>query len=151
MKDEPIPDEQHITRLCKTGGLNDEQTRPITAAFMPREGEEYLSVNWVEFFCLPSREDGIDKIRQCLNTKFELRPSYRLALLNVGELIARVKADTRGTVIPEVVHRPDEPKPDPSHSGIFNLPHQDKEKMLTVANALVESVLDVVPAKALAM
>ncbi|MGH8658387.1 MAG: hypothetical protein ACREV4_07925 [Gammaproteobacteria bacterium] len=146
MKDEPIPDEQHITRLCKTGGLNDEQTRPITAAFMPREGEEYLSVNWVEFFCLPSREDGIDQIRQCLNTKFELRPSYRLALLNVGELIARVKADTRRTVIPEVVHRPDEPKPDPSHSGIFNLPHQDKEKMLTVANALVESVLDVVPA-----
>lgn len=148
MKDDPIRDGHHVTRLCTTTKLNNDQTRPIAAAFI-LNGHEYLSVNWVEYFGLPNREDAIEQIRQWLSRKLDLRPSYRLALLNVGDLIARVKADTLGTVILKVLHRPDEPeqKPDPSHAGIFDLPYQDKETMLRVADALVESVLDTVPAK----
>ena len=52
MKGEKIPDENHIARFCRPMQVHEEQIQ--ATAFMLREGEPYLSVNWLEFLQRPS-------------------------------------------------------------------------------------------------
>lgn len=148
MKDDPIPAEHHVTRLCTKTRLNDELTWPLATAFMLKTPtEEYLSVNWIEFFRELSEVEAVGRIQVALAGKMSVQPSNRLAVLRVGDLIESVRNATHEDVTPRVLHRPDEPKPDESHSGIFGLPSSDEEKRLNVADALLAAVSKVFPAK----
>jgi hypothetical protein len=53
MKDQPIPDTDHVARYCKASTVEDGEIS--AAAFMLREDERYLSVNWLEELKLPNR------------------------------------------------------------------------------------------------
>lgn len=143
MMDEIIPDEHNVSRYCPAKKLNDDLTRPTPAAFLPRPGEPYLSVNWLEFFQLPFVAEQLAKVRQALKSKLELRRSARLAVLGVGPAKRMVATQNINGPDVEFRHRPDEPDPDPSHAGIFNVAGAED---LRIAAALADAVHDIHPA-----
>ena len=112
MKGDQVPDSDHIARYC--GGSSVESDGTINRmAFRIRNGEEYLSVNWLEFLKKSSREE-IAEVRNVLRKKLTLGSRARIAVANVGSLINHIREER----ILNVQHEPELPD-DPSHSGIF--------------------------------
>ena len=62
MKGDPVPDQDHICRYCSTVRCT-ENGQVTGTAFRPRQADEYLSVNWLEFFHLADQQDEIQEIR----------------------------------------------------------------------------------------
>lgn len=113
MKGDLVPDSDHIARYC--GGSSVESDGTINRmAFRIRNGEEYLSVNWLEFLEKTSREEEIAGVRNVLRKKLTLGSQSRIAVANVGSLINHIQEER----ILKVQHEPELPD-DPSHSGIF--------------------------------
>jgi len=112
MKGDQVPDSAHIAHYC--GASSIESNGTINGmAFRLRKGEEYLSVNWLEFLEKASREEEIDEVRNVLRKKLTLGARSRIAVANVGSLIRHIWEER----ILTVQH---EPEPDDlSHSGIF--------------------------------
>jgi hypothetical protein len=112
---------------------------------MVREGEESLSVNWLEFLKLPSRESSISALRKTYRSKFSIGAGARLAVLNVGEVCDKVLKESPDKRKLEILHDP-EVTPDyedPSHSGIFHLRYDDD----LIAELILETVLEIYPAR----
>ncbi len=141
MKDDLLPNEDHISRYCKGTSLNEDGT-VSGGSFKLRDGETYLSVNWLEFLKRASRDEEIAEIRRILKTKINPGGTAKIAVLNVGEICAHVAEETVGI---EVRHRPDEPDniTDPSHSGIFDT-FQDED---LIVELIAEKVQANYPAK----
>ena len=141
MKDDPIPDQDHIARYCSfqklAGGL------PQPTAFMlkrDRPGsptEESLSVNWLEYLECPDRISEIAEIRRIYHETFDVGAQAKMAVLNVGEVREKVRTESPDRRILQVLHDPIEPK-DPSHSGIYNLRQNDR----VIAELIAETVLE---------
>ena len=143
MKGDPIPDTDHIARLCQPQTVPDGQIQ--ATAFMLKLGHEGLSVNWLEFLDCSSREHEIDEIRNVYSLKFNrigLRAT--IAIINVGEVREIVLTETEDNRNLEVLHDPieDDP-PDPSHSEIYNLPPDD----ILIAEMILETVREAYPAR----
>ena len=82
MTGDPIPDEHYVARhLTKT---RIENGLPAEHAFIPKEGEHEVSVNWLGSYDESTQEAQLDCVRGVLNRRRTVRPSCRLALLNVG-------------------------------------------------------------------
>ena len=137
MTGDEIPDSDYVSRYCG-GSQIDEDGIVDGAAFRPREGEKYLSVNWLDFLQLSNREDQINKIRNVLSSKLDCGSKAGIAVLNVGETINYVAGKSLDKRKLRVLHEPDDPD-DPSHSGIFNFTHDDD----LIADIIAETVLDV--------
>lgn len=119
MKDDPLPDDNHVSRYCPPSQVEDGW--PLLGAFQLRHGENYLSVNWLEYWMKSTQEEAVD----CIRGEIALRrkSNGRFAILNVGEIKTTV-----GSVIghrPPITHQP--AKAIDSHSGIFDLPADDEE------------------------
>lgn len=142
MKEDPIPDSDHISRYCKSTSID--RGRINGAAFFPRDGEEYLSVNWLEFFKCPNREEQIGEIRNVLGMKLNLTSKAKIAVLNVGDLKEYVYSESEDNRKLDVKHNPifGSP-PDPSHSGIYNLGPDDA----IIADLIADIVQEDYPAK----
>ena len=54
MKSNPVPEQDHISRYASAMRCT-EDGEVTGAAFMLRHNEEFLSVNWLEFFHLDNR------------------------------------------------------------------------------------------------
>ena len=83
MVNTPLPDEDHVSRYCNPstveGGL------PMASAFIPRRGEEYLSVNWLEYFSQGDLTAAVERVREAFRVKnYRVRQNGRLVVLNVG-------------------------------------------------------------------
>lgn len=80
----PLPGGSHIVRYCRPSllipiGL------PLPKAFLPREGEGYLSVNWLEYFQSPDIPAAVQRIREAFRNKgFRLGRRGLFAVLEVG-------------------------------------------------------------------
>jgi hypothetical protein len=122
MQGDSVPDSDHITRYCGGSQINEDSTIS-GAAFHLREGESYLSVNWLEFLQLGNRDAEIKELRRVLSSKLRVGAKASIAILNVGELRRYVFSESPDSRDLQVRH---EPEPDdPSHSGIFNLAMDD--------------------------
>ena len=145
MKGDVVPDAHHVTRLCGGSHVREDGTIAATA-FKPRPGETYLSVNWLEFLGLSDRAAQLDDVRRVLASKRGVGASARLALLNVGQARAAVRANSHDNALLSFLHEPEmEPgRPqDPSHAGIYGVPADDN----TIPEILATAVLDVHPAR----
>ena len=81
---QPLPNEDHISRYCKPSSI-DERGIPMSAAFGLRQGEDYLSVNWLEYFGETDLSAAVERVREVFRSKdFQVRPNGRFAVLNVG-------------------------------------------------------------------
>ena len=47
MRGDALPDADHVSRYCKPSTVQDGKVQPN--AFFFRDGEDYLSVNWLEY------------------------------------------------------------------------------------------------------
>ena len=92
MKGETIPDQNHIARFCRPMQVPEGQIQ--ATAFMLREGEESLSVNWLEFLNCSSRESEIAKIRTIYSETFTVGARARIAVLNIDETRKKVLAES---------------------------------------------------------
>lgn len=143
MKGEALPGGDNVARLCGGSHLDPETGKPAPGAFMLREDESYLSVNWLEYFAQHSHEDRLSEIRQALASKRTVGKTAILALLNVGLAIRQVGNNPLLTFTHEPIEPPEQPV-DQSHSGINNIRSFEQE----VAEKLSHAVHEVCPAKA---
>ncbi|MCF8052528.1 MAG: hypothetical protein K9L59_14895, partial [Desulfobacterales bacterium] len=102
--------------------------------FIMKPEEEYLSVNWLEYFGNIGRNAQIAQIREHINIK--LAKSGLFAILNISDVVNLIK-DKSLTVL----HEPE--NGDPSHSGIHGYDHED----LMVAELMAQTVSGVYPAR----
>ena len=141
MKGQAIPDSDHVGRYC--GARTVENGEISAAAFMLREGEEYLSVNWLEELKGPSRASQIRDLQELYTKKLKVGATARIAILNVGTLRTKVERESPDSRLLRVLHEPEEPD-DPSHAGIYEIRHDDE----VVAELIAQVVLENHPARA---
>ena len=115
MTGDPLPDQDHISRYCRPSTID--QGLPQPGAFMPRPGEDYLSVNWLEHFGAPTLPAAVDRMRTAVAQSLDLRPNGRFVVLNVGE--GKRAAFRDAGVSLRIEHTPTES--DASHTAIFGI------------------------------
>ena len=114
MVTQPLPDEHHVARYCKPSSLVD--GLPLPKAFELRKDEEYLSVNWLEYFGESDLNAAVERVQKAFrNKRYQVRPNARLAILDVGTAKNAVRENTKSE--PAIKHLPSQR--DPSHAGIF--------------------------------
>jgi hypothetical protein len=141
MKGQVIPDSDHVARYCKASSIEDGEI--LATAFMVREGEEYLSVNWLEDLKRSDRASQVRDLQKLFATKLKVRAAARIAILNVGALRAKVQRESTDRRLLPVLHEPIIPD-DPSHAGIYEIPYDDD----LVAELIAQVVLEKHPARA---
>ena len=143
VRDDIIPDEDHVARYCKTTQIDDGEIQ--ASAFILRNEKEGLSVNWLELLNCTSREDEITRIRDIYYSTFlKIGAGAKIALLNVGETRNNVRDETTDNRNLDMIHYPfiDDDVND-SHSEIRNM-RPDKE---LIAELIAETVLETFPAR----
>lgn len=135
MTGDQIHEQDHIARYCSPKHVPDGKIQ--ATAFMLRQVDTSLSVNWLEYFKCSSRAGEIDEIRKAYAAKnLIVKPSGRIAVLNVGEVRNKVLTESPDSRNLEVLHDP--LIDDFSHAGIYNL-KQDNE---LIAELILETVRD---------
>ena len=127
-----LPDSSHVLRYCSPKHVSKEIIK--APAFCFRPGEEFLSVNWMEYFDKPVKGQ-VDEIRAALSRKLKLKPKGRFARLQVSVMKERIQSA-------QVKHIP-EPE-DPSHAGIYTAGQNNRGIILELANMIKSD--DVFPA-----
>ena len=127
-----------MVRHCGPKRL-DEDNRPTAEAFYREEGDDSISVNWLEKTGAGTLDDRVDVVRAALSKKRAVRRSHRFAMLNVGDALAALARKKKLAI--EFRHDP-EPG-DPSHSGIYGVGIRDhavgiilKGAVMCVVNAM---------------
>ena len=142
MKGQAVPDSDHVARYCRPSTMQNGEISPT--AFMVRETEQYLSVNWLEQLKRSDRASQISGLQKLYLKKFNrVSASARIAILNVGTLRSKVADESPDRRLLRVVHEPEEPD-DPSHSGIYEIHHDDE----IIAELIAQTVMETHPARA---
>jgi hypothetical protein len=137
MTGDHLPEQDHVSRYCKPKTLG-EDDQPSRTSFMLRPDDDYLSVNWLEYFGDIGRQEQLTEIRRHIT--LTLAATGKFAILNVGKALQHVRthSDKRNVAI---LH---EPIPeDDSHSGIHGYSHEDD----LVADLIAEVIQETHPAK----
>lgn len=114
MTGDPVPDTDCVLRYCKPSTIEDGIILPN--AFTFRNGENHISINWLEYLNASDLESALDMVREIFRRKnYRIRCSGRFAVLNVGAAKGVVRAVIGKT--PQVEHLPE--KDDASHAGIY--------------------------------
>ena len=112
-------------------------------AFLPRETDDFLSVNWLEITGEADRQGQLEKVRAHLAANgLTLRASGRFAILHLGSAFAHVRTTAEDARQLAAHYEPDLPN-DPSHSGIYGYDHSDQ----LIADLLAECVIECHPAR----
>ena len=117
-----IGEDHHVARYCKPSAIGDDGL-PLAIAFELRDGEDYLSVNWLEFFKTTDLFQAIDFVRQAFRKKnFGVSSNGKFVSLKV---IMVKEVFFRNSHPPtRIIHLPEEN--DPSHSGVFGYTASDE-------------------------
>jgi hypothetical protein len=135
MRGDQLPYQDHISRYCAPKTLADGQ--PTGTSFMLRQDEEYLSVNWLEYFDHIGMSAQINQIRE--HIELSLASSGLFAVLNIGETIDYIQSNSEKHLA--ILYEPT--SGDPSHSGIYDYRHEDD----LVADLIAEIVIETHPSK----
>lgn len=143
MKGQPIPDSDHVARHCRASTVEGDEI--MAPAFMLREGEESLSVNWLEELKCADRASEVRALQDVYAMKMtRVGAGARIAVLNVGTLRTEVENESPDRRLLRVLHDPIIPE-DISHAGIYDIPYDDRE---IVAELIAQVVLEIHPARA---
>ncbi len=105
----------HVSRHCRRRDIGSNGA-PLDTAFRLREGEEYLSTNWLERVAGSNRREQVDSVRRALTAKgFRVAGTSSFAVLNVGRAVAEFR-DVLGISIRIIALGENN---DPSHTGIY--------------------------------
>lgn len=135
-----VPEQDHVVRYCKPKQIDAGKIQP--SAFILRENEKSLSVNWLEKLCRTNRSEQIEALRNIFRQKaFNVKTNARFAVLNVGNIRNKVRTETVDHRELKLTHEPSEN--DQSHSGIYNL-HPDN---MLIAELIIETIHEDYPAR----
>lgn len=141
MKGQEVSDSDHVARYCKASTIENGEIQ--ATAFMLRESEEYLSVNWLENLKCPDRTNEICALQEVYSRKFKrVGTAAQIAVLNVGLLRSKVANESPDIRQLRVLHEPIMPD-DPSHTGIFGFSSADE----IIAELIAQTILEKHPAK----
>jgi hypothetical protein len=144
MKGQQIPDPDHVARYCKPSTIDEGEIQ--ATAFMTRENEEYLSVNWLEELKCSDRGSEIRQLQDLYTSKFSRVPAAaRIAILNVGTVRSKVSGESPDQRLLRILHEPLTEPPDSSHAGIYNIRADDE----IIAELIKEVVQENHPARCL--
>lgn len=138
-----LPDEGNVVRYAKPTQVID--GRVDGSAFLLKETESGLSVNWLEYFGGRPKHQQLAEIRRLI--RLTLRRIGMFAELNVGETREHI-----GDVLDEIrfIHSPLAPEggfeADPSHSEVVGLPPGDTPEAELIGDMIAESVTEAHPA-----
>ncbi len=138
-----LPDEHHVARYVKPSLVDGDEVD--AAAFVLRQGEAGLSVNWLEYFGGRDRRRQVDAVRGML--RLNLSKNGRFATLNVGETKLHVSRGAREagfSFTPFIVEAPlnatSEFPADSSHAEIKGLPPVQGEVAMLIGDLISECV-----------
>lgn len=144
MTGDQIPDGDHVVRYVKASLVDDETVDG--SAFVLREGEATLSVNWLEAFQGDEQERQISNVQRL--SRLRLTRNGRFAKLNVGETkrhVSECVEENRVTAGIGIVAAPldptDEFEADPSHAAVAGLPPGDSDEALFIGDIIAECVM----------
>lgn len=140
MTNDSVPENDNISRYCSATHIT-EDGQITGTAFQLRPSDDYLSVNWLEFLRLNSRDEEIKEIRRVLAEKLRLGGRAKFAVLNIKEIIDSVESKSPDRRKLSVLHEPEEE--DPSHSGIYGFQHDDS----LISDLIAELIQETYPAK----
>lgn len=140
MRGDPIPDKDHIARYCTPSRVDNGKIQ--ATAFWLRPDEEYLSVNWLEYLACSNRKNELAELRNAYSKNLNISPNGRIAALNVGKVRQTVLTGTTDGRNLSVISLQEDN--DPSHSGIFNLPHDASKQF--IGELIVSAISNVYPA-----
>ena len=141
MRGERIPDSDHIVRHVPWSKLRKDEDDNVLGvlgeAFRRREGEDTLSVNWVEYFDGEPAQQRIATVQCMRGSELRIRPNSKCgyAIGNVG-LIADVCRERSGRI--RVIHEPVDSNE--GHADVRRLP-RDNDGLLDLLAADVWSGL----------
>lgn len=141
MKGQVVPDSDHVARYCKASTVDGGEVQ--ATAFMLRDGEEYLSVNWLEDLNCSDRPSELRALQNLYSRKLSVGTTARIAMLNVGAFRTKVAQESPDMRWLRVLHEPIVPE-DPSHAGIFGISPNDE----IIAELIARTVLEKHPARA---
>lgn len=135
MKGQAIPESDHVARYCRASTISNGEIS--ATAFMLRATDEYLSVNWLEELRRSDRASQIRDLQELYARKLRVGAAARIAILNVGIVRTKVERDSPDRRVLRVLHAP-EPD-DPTHSGIYDVPHEDEIVAELIAQVMLEN------------
>lgn len=146
-----IPDQDHVLRYVKPSLIDG--TDVDGGAFLLREAETGLSVNWLEIFENAGLTDPVSEIRRL--SRISLASTAKFAKLNVGQTRQYVShaAHEAGisvnlTVLEDPLPGTPDFEPDPSHAEIHGLPDYAEDAVMLVGDLFAECILyPLIPAK----
>ena len=137
-----IDDVNNLARLCSPSRVID--GKPNGEAFRPRKIDNYLSVNWIEYFRDIERDEQIEEIRRAFISKdFDLKENAKFAVVNVGDVREYVRQNSQDSRALRVYREEDDDPQDPSHSGIHGYSWDD----ILIADLIAFRVQQTFPAK----
>ena len=138
-----VDEKHHVSRYCKPRFIDD--GLPVAGAFALRNNEEYLSVNWLEFFDTLKLTQAIDCVRQVFRNKdYSVGINGRFVSFKVRKLKEVISNHT--DLSPRVVRIPVEN--DPSHCGVYGYTgHISTDKLIALKIAKLAHTGNVYPGK----
>ena len=127
MNGDPLPDQDHVTRYCSP--MRVENGLPLAVAFEPREQDQFLSVNWLEYWGELDLDASLDQVRKELQRDLQVKNEGRLAVLNVSEVKLAIEQVTRRPS--SITHQPTTTME--SHAGVFGFARSDFEVAVELA------------------
>ncbi len=111
---EPLSSDNPVARYCLASRLG-KNNLPIPGAFEFRDGEKFLSSNWIEYFDMVDLESGMKKVRDEFGRHHSITSNGRFAVLNVGDAKKTVNSEYGIELEIEDLQEDDYP----SHTGIW--------------------------------
>lgn len=142
-----LPDGAQVVRYVRPSHIR-ENGSAAGKAFRLREGEEGLSVNWLDAFAGLSRADQVNEVRRL--SRLGVSRNGRFAELNVGVVKQAVGAELPD--LPDLrfvrYRLPAEGalEADPSHSQVIGLPPYGDLRSKVVGNLIARRVQELHPA-----
>jgi hypothetical protein len=137
-----LTNEQHIVRHIPFPNLRKDGDGKVIGilpqAFQHRIDEEYLSVNWLEYFELDKVNNLIETKKSIIEAKRskKIAANSRLAIGNVGKIKEALLKKEIGKI--RIAYAPS--KANPAHSGMYHLPKEDHDLMAMLAEELFDEM-----------
>ena len=139
-----IPDDHNVVRYVGLAGLDN--GRPDGSQFCLSAGQSGLSVNWLEYFDYPTREEQLAGIRQVIHRTLGRREVF--AELNIGDVKRFLETELPAVRViraPTTVN--DRFPADPSHCDVMGLPPAEAgDAALIIGDMIAKRVTAVHPA-----
>jgi hypothetical protein len=129
-----LPPEHHVLRYVKKSLLRRDGDDDTVIGILPqalerRDGEDYLSVTWIEHFSA-DYEGGFRASANAIRKTMTVKKGDGFAAGQVGQISATCEAHD---IKVRIVHEPDLPD-NPGHSGIRGLPKDHLKALETLAD-----------------